>query len=313
MAIKFYKEYGDLGYLASYSNHGFIKNGIYYQTTEHYYQSKKFKEQTVIKKILMAPTPRIASSIGRNRENCLRKNWRLVKNDVMYEAVFYKFFFNLDIRENLLATGNEEIIEETEKENYWGCGPKKDGKNNYGKILELVRDNIRRINMKEYRVTREGYNKLMEEYQNIDQEYIKTTIAMGKSDEMDSDIRENPEFMSLRVKAMYEIPQRKKELFRLLKSSVIIEDTDEYKNWDRETIIDKCGIVLEMNGERINFSILGANLSDLDSDIISSEAPLVKALLGHKKGEIVHFNDMEIIIREIYEVEERKNSKIRSL
>ena len=36
MAIEFYKEFGDLGYLANYSNHGFYKNGIYYKTVEHF-------------------------------------------------------------------------------------------------------------------------------------------------------------------------------------------------------------------------------------------------------------------------------------
>ncbi len=313
MAIKFYKEYGELGYLATYSAYGFIEKGIYYQTSEHYYQSKKFAEKFVINKILLAPTPRIASEIGRNRKYKLRKNWCLIKNDVMYNAVFYKFFQNEELRKKLLATGNQEIIEETVKESYWGCGPNKDGKNNYGKILELVRENIRRIRMKEYRVTREGYNKLIEEYQNIDDEYVKTTKAMGKSDEMDSDLRENPEFMNLRVKAMYELPRKKKELFEMLQSSVIIEDTEEYKNWDRETIIDKCGVVLEINGETANYSILGANQSDIEFNIISSSAPLVKELLGHKKGETVLFNDIKILIKEIYEINERSNNKTRKL
>ena len=27
--IEFYKEFGELGYLANYSNHGFTKNGIF--------------------------------------------------------------------------------------------------------------------------------------------------------------------------------------------------------------------------------------------------------------------------------------------
>lgn len=313
MAIKFYKEYGKLGYLATYSNHGFIEKGIYYQTSEHYYQSKKFTKKSVVKKILLAPTPKIASEIGRDRNNILRKNWRIIKNDVMYNAVFYKFFSNEQLRKKLLATGNEEIVEETEKENYWGCGPNKDGKNNYGKILELVRENIRRIIMKEYRVTREGYNKLMQEYQNIDDEYVKTTKAMGKSDEMDSDLRENPEFMSLRLKAMYEIPKKKKELFNMLQSSIIIEDTEEYKNWNRKTIIDKCGIVIEINGEEFVYNILGANQTDIELNILSSSAPLVKELLGHKEGDTILFNDMKILIKKVYEIEEKSNNKVRKL
>lgn len=44
----------------------------------------------------------------------------------------------------ILDTGDEEIVEETVKENYWGCGPNKDGQNNYGKILVKVREKLRK-------------------------------------------------------------------------------------------------------------------------------------------------------------------------
>ena len=304
MAIRFYKEFGELGYLATYSNHGFIKDGIYYQTSEHYYQSKKFKNKAVVKKIIKAKTPKEASEIGRDRNNKLRPNWKLIKNDVMYEAVLYKFLTHKDIQEKLLATGDEEIIEETVKENYWGCGPLHDGQNNYGKIMSLVRENIRRMNMGKYYLTKEGYQKMWDEYQSIDDLYIETTKAMGKSDEMDSDLRENPEFMELRVKAMYEIPKKKAELFNQLNNAIIIEETDEYKNWDKNTVIPKCVIKIEMNGMEEEFTILGSNESNLDLNIISCEAPLAQKLMGRKSGETINFNGMKVKIKEISEVKE---------
>lgn len=143
MAIKFYKEFGELGYLATYSNHGFYKDGIFYKTSEHYYQSKKFDDLSIVQKIIDAETPKEASNIGRDRNNKLRENWKLIKNDIMYEAVLYKFLAHPDLKTKLLATGNEEIIEETTKENYWGCGPNHDGTNHYGKILCRVREQLR--------------------------------------------------------------------------------------------------------------------------------------------------------------------------
>ena len=127
MAIRFYKEFGDLGYLATYSNHSFTVNGVFYKTSEHYYQSKKFTNEEVIKKILNAETPKEASTIGRDRNNKKIENWKQIKKDIMFDAVYYKFKQNKDIMKKLLDTGNEEIIEETVKENYWGCGPNKDG------------------------------------------------------------------------------------------------------------------------------------------------------------------------------------------
>ena len=143
MAIRFYKEFGELGYLATYSDHGFYKDGVFYKTSEHYYQSKKFDDNEVVQKIINASTPKEASNIGRDRNNKLRDNWCMIKKDIMYEAVLYKFKAHDDIKQKLLATGNEEIIEETTKENYWGCGPNYDGENNYGKILCRVREQLR--------------------------------------------------------------------------------------------------------------------------------------------------------------------------
>ena len=41
-----------------------------------------------------------------------------------------------------LATGNEEIIERTSHDYYWGCGTEGTGKNMLGKILMEARDKI---------------------------------------------------------------------------------------------------------------------------------------------------------------------------
>lgn len=143
MAIKFYKEFGEYGYLATYSNHSFVVDGILYKTSEHYYQSKKFFDKETINKVINASTPKEASNIGRDINNKKRDDWKIIKKDIMFDAVYFKFKQNQDIMKKLLDTGNEEIIEETVKENYWGCGPNHDGENNYGKILCKVREKLR--------------------------------------------------------------------------------------------------------------------------------------------------------------------------
>ena len=303
MAIKFYKEFGELGYLATYSNHGFYLDGVYYKTSEHYYQSRKFKNKLIINKIINAETPKEASAIGRDRNNKLINHWHLIKCDVMYEAVIYKFLANNNIRKMLINTGEEKIIEETVKEDFWGCGPNKNGKNNYGKILCLVREKLKEESMNYF--TREGFERIKYEYNTIEQELEKTTLAMGKSDEMDSDLRENPEFMELRVKAMYSIPNMKKELGNQIKNAIIIEDTDEYINWDGKTVIRKCNIDLSIDGEEERYTILGFNEGNIRENILSCEAPLVISLLGHKVGETILFNDMKITINNVQKIENK--------
>ena len=141
--IRFYKEFGEYGYLATYSNYGFFKDGVFWKTSEHYYQAQKFMDSDTKIRIQNAETPKIASTIGRDRKLNLRSEWEEVKQDVMFDAVYYKFKQNKDILQKLLNTGDAKIIEATVKENYWGCGPNNDGQNNYGKILVKVRETLR--------------------------------------------------------------------------------------------------------------------------------------------------------------------------
>ena len=311
MAIYFYKEFGELGYLATYSPNGFILDDVFYKTSEHYYQSKKFNDKNISDKIINANTPKEASYIGRDRSNKPIKLWRLVKCDVMFEAVIYKFLANLELRNKLLNTGNEEIIEETTKESFWGCGILKNGYNNYGKILSLVREKLKEDNMSYF--TREGFEKLQYEYATMDLKYDEITRAMGKSDEMDSDLRENPEFMDLRVKAMYSIPNMKRELAQQIANAIVIEDTQEYKNWDSESVIRKCKVSLSIDDEEETYTILGYNEGNLRENILSCEAPLVLALLGHKIGETITFNGMDVTINNVVKIEEKEKKLCKTI
>ena len=300
--IRFYKEFGDLGYLASYSPHGFFKDGIWWKTVEHYYQAQKFEDETVREKIIRAETPKEASTIGRSREFRLRENWNEIRAKIMYDAVYLKFKAHDDIRAKLLATGEADIVEETVKENYWGCGPKRDGQNVFGKILCAVRSALRHETKEEfhmYYISRVGYKKLLSAYDNVDNEIAELNRKIGESVKSDNDLRENPEFMQLRVKAMYELPQKKKTLLQKYRDAVIIEDTAEYKNFDGTQIIIGSVATITFGDEECTYTILGNDEGDIDNDILSCEAPLSKLLVGKKVGDKFIFNDEDIVILKI--------------
>ncbi len=144
MAIEFYKEFGEYGFLANYSPYGFYKNGIYYPTAEHYYQAEKFDDPVIQKKIICAETPRLASEIGRDRSLVRKNHFRDMKLKVMYDGVLEKFRQNPEIRSKLIETRNQEIREMTVKESYWGVGPEFDGENHMGKILMMVREQVKK-------------------------------------------------------------------------------------------------------------------------------------------------------------------------
>lgn len=144
MAISFYKEFGELGYLANYSGHSFLKDGILYKTVEHYYQSEKYDNEDIKKRIIEASTPKEASLIGRDRNNIRKDNFKSIKEQVMYDGILEKFRQNRDIAYKLVETRNEAIEEATIDEYYWGIGKDRSGANRIGKILMDVRTQIRK-------------------------------------------------------------------------------------------------------------------------------------------------------------------------
>ncbi len=143
MSVDFYREEGELGYLANYSNYGFTVDGVYYPTAEHFYQASKFDNPEIIQKILSCKTAREAASVGRDRNNKRIDHFKDIKLDKMYQAVYEKFQQNPDIRKKLIETGDEEIREMTDQESYWGVGPQLDGENHMGEILMRVREELK--------------------------------------------------------------------------------------------------------------------------------------------------------------------------
>ena len=308
MTIYFYKELGVLGYLASYSLHGFWKEGVHWKTVEHYYQAHKFEDFATRAEIISAQTPKGASTLGRDKSRAPRKDWRHIKVCAMYDAVLYKFLQNQDIADQLLQTGNELIVEATVKENYWGCGPGKDGANHYGIILCQVREALRKRKtggkMNMYYITRKGYEKLQKEYMEIDQELIELNKKMGESVKRDNDLRENQEFMQLRVQAMYDLPAKKKSMAEKCNNVCIIEDMDEYKNFDGKKVIIGSKVKLDFDGDICEYTILGADEGNIDEDVLSCEAPIAKELLGKEMGDEVLFHNEIIRILDVKRMDE---------
>ena len=144
MAIYFYRINEKYGCFSNFSRHGFELDGKYWMTSEHYFQAKKFVGTEYEEEVRQAKTPMEAANMGRDRSKPLRKDWEEVKDDIMRRAVLEKFKTNKDAKEILLSTGDEEIIEKTTNDYYWGCGEKGTGKNMLGKILMETREILRK-------------------------------------------------------------------------------------------------------------------------------------------------------------------------
>lgn len=90
-------------------------------------------------KIRNVKTPKEAAKMGRNRSHPLRKDWEEIKDDIMKKAVLCKFQTHSELKAILLATGNQEIVENAPHDYYWGCGQDGSGQNKLGQILREVR------------------------------------------------------------------------------------------------------------------------------------------------------------------------------
>ncbi len=142
MAIYFYSTIDKYGCFSNFSNHGFSLDGKFWKTSEHYFQAQKFAGTEHEEELRLAKTPKDVANMGRERKRPLRPDWEEVKDDIMRKAVLRKFETHKDIRDLLLSTGDEEIIENTKGDYYWGCGSDGSGKNMLGKILMEVREKL---------------------------------------------------------------------------------------------------------------------------------------------------------------------------
>lgn len=141
MSIKFYKSEPPYGYLNNFDLNPINIYNHTWRTVEHAYQAQKCLDTDEYLEILNADTPRIARNLGQKVK--IRSDWDKIKYDIMFECVLAKFTQHKELQDLLLSTDDEEIIEDSPIDYYWGCGKDGSGKNMLGKILMQVRTIIR--------------------------------------------------------------------------------------------------------------------------------------------------------------------------
>ncbi|HSI61977.1 MAG TPA: NADAR family protein [Candidatus Saccharimonadia bacterium] len=142
--IEFYSTKGEYGPFSNFSAHRVFLKEKTWRTTEHYFQAQKFAGTSHEEELRMAESPMVVARMGRSRKRPLRKDWEIVKDDIMREAVRAKFSQHKELRELLLNTGDAELIEHTANDSYWADGGDGSGKNMLGIILMEVRADLRR-------------------------------------------------------------------------------------------------------------------------------------------------------------------------
>ena len=144
MTIRFYSVSDEYGCYSNFHPSPIRLDGKTWPTTEHYFQAQKFRDSARQEAIRRAKSPMIAKRMGNSRKMKLRRDWESVKVEVMRRAVRAKFAQDPHLRQILLGTDDEELVEHTSRDAYWGDGGDGSGRNMLGRILMQVREELRR-------------------------------------------------------------------------------------------------------------------------------------------------------------------------
>ena len=127
--IYFYSKSNTFYEFSNFSPHGFLIDGDYWPTVEHFFQAQKFPTHPDYQaKIRQASSAKLTKTLGRSRAYPLRPDWEEIKEDLMRQALRAKFATHLELRQLLVGTGERALIENAPSDYYWGCGKTGSGK-----------------------------------------------------------------------------------------------------------------------------------------------------------------------------------------
>jgi ribA/ribD-fused uncharacterized protein len=126
----------------NFSAHHINYNGITYPTAEHAFHCAKFDDEKIKEEIKNAGSPFEAFELGKKYKPLRNKNWDEVKVNILYEILTQKAIQHEEVKKALLATSDEEIVEDNPNDNFWGNGKDGKGQNNTGKILMRIREEL---------------------------------------------------------------------------------------------------------------------------------------------------------------------------
>ncbi|MFW6109832.1 MAG: NADAR family protein [Patescibacteria group bacterium] len=130
---------------SNFSSFSVTWQGKYWQTSEHAYQAAHFFETApkLAEQIRKANSAHEAYKIAKRNADKISEDWNNRKIEVMEEIVRHKLNQNPYIKHKLIQTGDRKIVEDSPKDNFWGWGPDRNGRNELGKIWMRLREELK--------------------------------------------------------------------------------------------------------------------------------------------------------------------------
>ena len=146
-------------------------------------------------------------------------------------------------------------------------------------------------------MSEEGYKKLMaelKELETVERPKISAAIAEARDK---GDLSENAEYDAAKDEQR-DMEARIEEIEKILKNAVVIDE-----KFEKGVISLGCHVLLEdiSLGKEVTYHIVGSTEADILQNKISNEAPIGRALLGKKIGDVVsveginQVNDFRVI------------------
>lgn len=137
---------------------------------------------------------------------------------------------------------------------------------------------------KEVFLTKEGYDKLKREYDELSSTGRKEMAEKIKIAREFGDFSENAEYDAAKEEQGF-LEKRIREINEMLSNCTIIDES----TIDTKTVSVGCIVKLQdlEFGDKLEYKIVGVSEAKIEENLISNESPLGSALIGKKKGQEV--------------------------
>lgn len=113
--------------------------GNQFHTSEAAYHWEKFPGMLIQQDILYAPSAHEAFKLAEQNKSARRKDWDDVKVGIMIGILRAKAAQHEYVKRKLIETRDRYLCENSWRDDFWGWGPNRDGKNMLGKLWMEVR------------------------------------------------------------------------------------------------------------------------------------------------------------------------------
>lgn len=150
--VCFYEQ--DFYVLSNFSAFNLRWNSLVFPTLEHAYHWEKYNVPSEFRRGyhsqiqgLIKSAPSAHEAFKKAADPIYlpyrRQDWDAVKVGIMGALIRAKADQHEYVKRKLLATGDRELVENSWRDDFWGWGPNRDGKNMLGKLWMQVREELR--------------------------------------------------------------------------------------------------------------------------------------------------------------------------